>query len=536
MAKPRIPPPPSTHSGGADIDGSYARYVLGVLVVVYVFNFLDRQILSILAERIKADLGLSDAQIGFLYGTAFAVFYSLFGIPLGRLADVWVRTRLISVGLLFWSLMTALSAFARGFPQLTAARIGVGIGEASASPAAFSLLSDYFSPAKRATVLAIYSSGIYIGAGLGLGIGGLIVERWDAAFAGQIAPFGLRGWQVAFLAVGSPGVLMALWVSTLREPRRGQSDGIIAAPIAHRGPWRELALELCAVLPPLTLFNLWRLGAGARGVAWNLAAAAGCAAGAALLIALLGTPPQWIALGIGVYATVSWAHALALRDRAAFEMIVLTPTLRYAGLGFALLAFTGYGVGFWAAPFFIRVHGVSEAQAGVVLGGTAAVAGWAGVTLGGLWADRWRRRNPAARLYVGVATGLAPLPLLLWLLYTEHTAIAFLLNAPLSVAASMWIGPGASTIQDLVSPRVRGAAAAAYLLVVTFIGLALGPYAMGRLSVATGDLRLGMLLAVAANLTAVALLLRAAHHLPRDEAAQRTRLDALRAPAGAGSQ
>src|SRR5215467_2731629 len=120
----------------------YARYVLGVLVLVYVFNFLDRQILSILAERIRADLGVSDAELGFLYGTAFAVFYALFGIPLGRLADVWIRTRLIAVGLAFWSLMTAASAFARGFTQLTAARIGVGVGEASASPAAFSLLSD----------------------------------------------------------------------------------------------------------------------------------------------------------------------------------------------------------------------------------------------------------------------------------------------------------------------------------------------------------------------------------------------------------
>src|SRR5215470_7449239 len=150
------------------IDEAYARYALGLLVIVYVLNFLDRQILSILAERIKADLGLTDAQIGFLYGTAFAVFYSVFGIPLGRLADVWVRTRLIALGLAVWSLMTTASAFARGFAQLTAARIGVGVGEASASPAAFSLLSDYFPPARRATVLAIYSSGIYIGAGLGL--------------------------------------------------------------------------------------------------------------------------------------------------------------------------------------------------------------------------------------------------------------------------------------------------------------------------------------------------------------------------------
>jgi len=169
----------------------YARYVLGVLTLVYVFNFLDRQIVSILAERIKDDLGISDAQIGFLYGTAFAVFYAVFGIPLGRLADVWDRRRLIAIGLAFWSTATALSGFARTFGQLAAARIGVGVGEASASPAAFSLLSDVFPPARRATALAIYSSGIYIGAGLGLGLGGLIVDRWDRAFTAGAAPLGL---------------------------------------------------------------------------------------------------------------------------------------------------------------------------------------------------------------------------------------------------------------------------------------------------------------------------------------------------------
>src|SRR4030095_12601852 len=125
---------------------AHANYTLGVLVVVYVFNFLDRQIVSILAERIKADLGVSDAQIGFLYGTAFAVFYAIFGIPLGRLADVWNRRTLIATGLGVWSLMTAVSGLARGFGALALARIGVGVGEASASPAAFSMLSDTFPP------------------------------------------------------------------------------------------------------------------------------------------------------------------------------------------------------------------------------------------------------------------------------------------------------------------------------------------------------------------------------------------------------
>ncbi len=122
--------------------GAYAWYALFVLVLVYMVNFIDRQILSILVGDIKRDLHVSDAQIGFLYGTAFAVFYALFGIPLGRLADSWYRGRLMAMGLALWSSMTALSGFATSFGMLAAARIGVGIGEASASPAAYSMISD----------------------------------------------------------------------------------------------------------------------------------------------------------------------------------------------------------------------------------------------------------------------------------------------------------------------------------------------------------------------------------------------------------
>src|SRR4029453_2527443 len=217
MVRPQSAPAPE----------GYARYVLGVLVVVYVFNFLDRQILAILAERIRADLGASDDGLGFLCGPPSAVFFAGFGIPLGRLADVWDRRNLIAVGLAVWSLMTALSGVARSFPALAPARTGVGIGEASAAPAAYSLLSDSFPAARRATALAVYSSGIYLGAGLGLVVGGLVVDRWDAAFP-VAAPFGLRGWQVAFFVVGLPGLLLALWVRTLREPTRGAGEGLVA--------------------------------------------------------------------------------------------------------------------------------------------------------------------------------------------------------------------------------------------------------------------------------------------------------------------
>jgi MFS family permease len=294
------------------LGGWYSHYVLLVLVIVYVFNFIDRNILSILAEDIKADLGVTDAQMGFLYGTVFAVFYAVFGIPLARFADVWVRRSLISLGLMFWSLMTALSGLARSFPVLALFRIGVGIGEASASPAAYSMLSDYYPTRLRATVIGIYSSGVYIGGGIGLFLGGLILDTWSTTYPDVTqTPFGLKGWHVAFMAVGIPGLLMALWVRTLREPQRGISEGLVSED--HPAPWKVLATEMVSMLP---LFNLSGLKRDGASLGRNGLAAVGISGVAALLMYLTGSIAQWIAIGIGVYVVFSWAQSLAVRDPA----------------------------------------------------------------------------------------------------------------------------------------------------------------------------------------------------------------------------
>ncbi|MDG2306225.1 MAG: MFS transporter [Candidatus Binatia bacterium] len=519
------PDPPGAPSRG------YSNYLLGVLVLVYVFNFLDRQIVSILAERIKADIGATDAQMGFLYGTAFAVFYALFGIPLGRLADMWDRKKLIAIGLTFWSMMTALSGLAQNFTQLAIARIGVGVGEASATPAAFSMLSDSFPAARRATALAIYSSGIYIGAGLGLGIGGVIVDQWDSAYAGAAAPFGLAGWQVAFMAVGLPGLLLAVWVSTLREPVRGLMDGI-PAPVVER-PFREFFREILSVVPPLTLVHLAVERYGVRAIGMNLVVAAAVSLMVVLLTALLGTPEQWAALAIGVYATFSWGQALRRRDAPAFTLIFTTPALRWAALGFAFLAFTGYGTGFWASPFLIRVHGATEAEVGLLFGSGSALGGWLGVTMGGVLADRFRAMSPNGRIWVGLLTAVTPLPIAFWMFTTESVTIVYLLGVPLSTFTAMWIGPAASTVQDLVLPRMRGAASGAYLLILTFIGLALGPYTIGRLSVAFDDLGLAILVSLGSNVIAAGFLLLAMRSLSRDEASRMERAQAAGEPAQA---
>ena len=513
-----MPPEKSTQTPGEFL---YSCYMLGILMLVYVFNFVDRQILAILNEEIKSDLALSDAQMGFLYGTAFAVFYALFGIPFGRLADVWVRTRMVAYAVAFWSTATALSGFARNFLELGIARIAVGVGEAGTGPCAYSLLADSFVPARRATVIAILTSGIYVGAGLGIFIGGQVVQRWNDTFAAGSGPFGLAGWQVAFFVVGLPGLILALWVRTLREPVRGAMDGI-TSPSEPR-PFREFGRELSAVFPGFTLFNLYRLGAGRVEIVRNLLALMGLMLSGWALVEYFGHPAQWIALVIGFYATISWAQALALRDPPAATLIIKTRSWVFVVLGLSLLGFSFYGLAYFTAPFFIRYHNVPIGQLGFTLGGITAAFGFLGVTLGGVLADFWRTHDPCGRLYVALISALVPVPIGVWMLYTSSTELAYALNAMVAFFGAAWLGVGGSTVTDLVLPRMRGTATAVYILSVTLIGLALGPFTVGLVSDSTGDLRKGLVVALCANVGAAALISLSACYLEGDEGSMRAR-------------
>lgn len=207
---------PSIPTATPTITRGYARYVLGVLVIVYIFNFIDRQILAILAQAIKEDLQLSDTEIGALSGIAFGIFYATLGIPIARMADRMSRVNVISVCLAIWSVMTAFSGMAANFWQLLAARVGVGIGEAGGSPPSHSLLADYFSPESRSTALGIYALGIPVGILFGNLAGGWVNEYF--------------GWRNAFLVVGVPGVLLAILLKlTVREPPRGHSEGRVTS-------------------------------------------------------------------------------------------------------------------------------------------------------------------------------------------------------------------------------------------------------------------------------------------------------------------
>lgn len=491
--------------------GGYAKYVLTILFLVYVLNFIDRQILSILARDVKRDLGLDDADIGFLFGTAFGVFYSLFGIPLGRLADNWHRVRLITVGLALWSAMTAFSGLARNGLQLTLARIGVGVGEATASPCAYSLISDYFPRDKRATALAFYSSGIFIGGGLSLFIGGAIVDRWNQSFPDGY--LGLVGWQAAFMAVGLPGLVLAAVVATLREPLRGASDGIVTAPSAQ--PFRDFVLELLAIIPPLTL-----VGAARRGVAalfTNL-----LALGIALLfikamIMITGDTAQWIAVGLGAYAVFSWSASLKARDRPTFTLLWGTPAFLYVALGYGLISFVSYSVAAFSALYAETVLGLPKAEVGLFLGGGAAAGGFLGIVLGGRVADWAKQRRSWGRIPVIVSGTLLPLPFLIYAFTTSNVAGFYIANFFMSGLASAALGPAGATTQDLVLPRMRGTATATFFIATALVGLALGPYLTGYVSKISGDLRTGLLSLLAVAPISLLLLVLAWRTVPDAE-------------------
>jgi len=194
-----------------EVSSNYRNYVLMMLTVVYVFNFIDRQVLVILQESIKKDLQLSDTQLGLLSGFTFAIFYVTLGIPIARFADKTNRRNTVAVSLGLWSIMTACSGFARNFFQLLLARIGVGVGEAGGSPPAHAMISDYFPPEKRSTALSVYSSGIYFGVLTGFLMGGYLNQQ--------------LGWRTAFFVVGTPGIIFSLlFYATVKEPRKGATD------------------------------------------------------------------------------------------------------------------------------------------------------------------------------------------------------------------------------------------------------------------------------------------------------------------------
>lgn len=386
---------------------------LALLTFVYLLNFLDRSLIYILFAPIKKELHLSDLELALLGTTSFVIFYTLLGVPFGRLSDRVSRKNLIAAGLLVWSLFSGLTGLARSFETIFLCRVMVGVGEATLGPAALSLLADLFPPRMRATVQAIYSAGIPLGGGVAFYVGG---------FIGQT-----HGWRTAFLFLGFPGVLVSVLVFLLREPNR-EGRGV-AIPTAASA-WRTLATSV---------------------------------------------------------------------------------PLRFHLAGYSFFNLAANSLGIWGALFFVRRHGLTLAQVGAFAGILSIAGGMPGTVLGGVLADRLRRRGRGGRMLFTACGALVCIPLWLILLYSRNAVLLVVASVFLMGSALMWLGPAAADVHEIVGPELRGLGVAVYFFTVNLVGYGIGPPVIGFLSDRLGaghdPARLGDALLVCPAACALAALL-----------------------------
>ncbi len=325
---------------------------VAILMLAYVLSFVDRQILNLLVGPIRRDLVISDTQMSLLMGLSFALFYTVCGIPLGRLADTKSRRGLIAIGVLFWSAMTAACGMARLYWQFLLCRIGVGVGEAALSPAAYSLIADSFPAERRATAISVYSMGVYLGSGLAFLLGGLVIKFASAQGDVLLPVLGeVRPWQLIFLILGAAGVLFSLLLLAVREPaRRGVGAGV-AVPLAEVG--RYLRANRRTVLYhnfgfaglafagygsaawiPTFFIRTYGWDAGHVGVVYgSIVAVFGC-----LGIVFGGRLADWMAkrgrtdanMRVGLYAAMAALPCVAsfpLMDNALWAAALMAPTV-----------------------------------------------------------------------------------------------------------------------------------------------------------------------------------------------------------------
>ncbi|MAN44810.1 MAG: MFS transporter [Alphaproteobacteria bacterium] len=396
----------------------YRAYVLASLLMVYIFNFIDRSIFGILTDPIRDSLKLEDWQMGLLGGLAFAMFYTTLGIPIARVSERHSRMMIIVGSLTIWSLMTVLCGFAVGFASMFLFRLLVGVGEAGCTPPAQSVLADYFKPGSRATAASIYALGVPLGgmfAGLAAGpindfVTGENVHNmfenlgWSWA-TGLIDWKSLEGWRIAFIAVGLPGLLFAVIIGlTVKEPPRGYTD-----------------------------------------------------------------PPN---------ATKPEAESFLV----ALKKLARKPTYVHVVTGAAIASFAGYGVAAFSTSFLLRVHELTLTQAALIFSLVLGLMAAIGVFLSGFLADRLSVRHPTALSWMpALGMGLSvPLYWLGYLSPSVALMLPPLMAA--ATLHYFYLGPMYAVSAGVVDARTRATAVSITLFAVNLIGLGLGPTLIGLLS------------------------------------------------------
>ena len=395
----------------------YRSYVLIALMLVYTLNFIDRTLISVVAQPIINEFDLNDTQWGLLSGPPFALFYALMGIPIAMWADRANRVLIISLCIIIWSVMTALCGVATGFIWLLIFRVGVAVGEAGCTPPANSLITDYYPPRSRAGALGIYSMGVTIGGVLAQLFGGMIAGIQGADFGAWLGSIGLGGlfsgidwstvggWRIAFVVVGLPGVIIALVLMlTVKEPPRGYSDPPSAAPAKKAG-----------------FFD-------------------------------------------------------------AFTEFSPKPTFWWLSLGAALVAFVGYGLISFQAPFLQRVHGIGVRDAAVLYGAPLAAVAAFGTFLGGFLSEKLEGRFPQVAAWLPGVALIISVPFYVGAFFSPSLGLAFALWIVAAIAHYAYLGAQYTVGTAIVSPKSRATTISVLLLIVSLIGNGIGPLFVGWLS------------------------------------------------------
>ena len=397
---------------------SYRNYILGILLTVYIFNFIDRTIINILTEPIKESFGVEDWQMGLLGGPAFAILYTFVGIPIARFSEKHHRVWIIAGSVFLWSLMTVLCGFATSFIALVIFRIGVSIGEAGCSPPANSLIADYFVPAERSTAVSVYALGIPLGGMVAYVFGGYIVGSLDGPIIGALLASwnwtwavnaldwqNIEGWRVAFAVVGVPGLIVAAIVKlTIAEPPRGYTD-------------------------PVEMQNREQVG-----------------------------------------------------FREVLRILSQKPAYWHVTMGVTIASFVNYGVGQFFVSFLIRTHELSIFDASVKIAMALAVMAAIGTYMSGYLADRYAKRFPKALALIPMFALIGVIPMHVTGYLAESLWLAVPLMMVGQMLLYTYLCPLYAVPSGVVDSRMRATAVAVTLFIVNLLGYGLGPPLIGGLS------------------------------------------------------
>ncbi|MFO0336820.1 MAG: MFS transporter [Pseudomonadota bacterium] len=484
-----------------------AWYLIAVLMVAYVLSFIDRVVLALLVGPIRAEFGVNDTAMSILYGFGFAIFYTTLGVPIARLADRLNRRNIIAAGIFFWSLMTAACGVTRNYWELLLARIGVGVGEAALSPAAYSMIADSFPERTLGRALSVYTIGLPMGVGLALIIGGAVVQFAATAPPVVLPVFGqLSAWHLVFIVVGLPGILVAAWMMTLPEPvRRRLAPPTQAAPPVGGGHYLPLAAGVALLVAALAGVEI--PGGTGFAEAFQLPPGTG-GIGIAVVVLGFGALYAWLI----VPPLARFLHEG--RDHLRTRWGVYAATI----LGFSVLGMVLNGVQIWGVQWFVRVHEFPLSRAGLWIGLVIAVFGTLGIVAGG-WITDWLRArgHVDAALRTGLIASIGLVPFVATATLMDDPRVAIALLVPVGLFTSFAFGAGAAAITVLTPNHLRAQASAIYLLFVNLIGIGLAPLLVALLNdyVYADDLAVGRSLAIVSTCAALLAAALFAWGLPR---------------------